>query len=1130
MHFAGLARRLVEQGATVADWLHRQSNVHLIFTKTLRACEFARIAAHHFRASRACGGVRSIHCLASKARKLLFGFDAVPAAKTTRKRDWNVKQFLKKSALCSASCLQAVAIVGMGSIGAAVISTPAFAQDYTSGALAGTVTDESGNEIAGATVTVTSQGQGFVRTTTTTSNGAFRFAALPTGSYTVTVASPGAPNFTATDVRVIAGDTADLNIALTGTGDEIVVTGVQVQVPFSGATSGVNVNLEELVKRVPVGRDITNVMLLAPGTSRGDSNFGGKAANFVSIGGSSVAENAYYINGLNITNFDNYLGGSEVPFDFYQTVEVKSGGYSAEFGRATGGIVNAVSKAGGNDFEAAIHLNWAPNWLRSDRVDRQTYGDPDNDGVEEYIDATNRHYDKTDTYSATMEASGPIIKDRLFVYGLLEMRKDKQLVFDQASALAYKTESDTPFWAVKVDAYPIDNHHLEFTIFDTSNEETNSNLGYLNAYSGDAPVLGVSQATFNENSGGVNYVAKYTGNFTDWLTLSGAYGRMRDRFDTVPLDPGAGQPFMQNLSGGTINGVPQGGLFTGQTESIVDQPYKIQREFYRADADLFFTAMGDHHVRLGFDQEDNTLNHIGVSPGESIMCDGYLTAEACTGGLAPSGARLLFRPGNVVEINYYNAGGTFDARNRAFYIQDEWALTDRLTLNLGVRRDDFGLSKADGSVLVDLDKNYAPRIGATYELWDDHSGKVRAFFGQYYLPVASNTAFRQASPEVYFRERFNYSGFDGNGLPILGSQITSLANYAAECPFALTPGSSGLNCSVTGRGIVPDTSAAISSSLKATKESEWIVGYEHNFGEWTAGITYTHRNLDRSAEDMAIDAAVINYCEANGIAGCSATWTGFHQYVVTNPGSDLTVNLAGLDGREVTFTADDLAAIGFPKAKRKYDAVEFKIAHPWDGKWSFEANYTWSKSKGNAEGFVQSDFNQDDSGITQDFDQPGFLDGAYGYLPNHREHRIKAWGSYAITDRLGIGANVTVESPRKLNCFGYHPGSDVTDGSFENVYGAASHYCGGVLSPRGTAQESQWVKQVDLSVRYNIDFPTGQLVTLRADVFNVFNGQAVQDRNEIGDLDEAFTPSPTYGLATFFQAPRYVRLGLDIAF
>jgi len=1061
-----------------------------------------------------------------------------------------ISKDFRKHLLGAGSALRVLALVGSGVAAGTIATAPAMAQDYTSGSVGGTVTDEAGSPVPGATVTLTSNSQGFTRTSSTSSGGTFRFVSLPPGAYTVNVTAPGKDAFTANDVRVIASQTADLSIGLTTTGSEIIVTAATIQAPFTGTTSGVTVDVSELASRVPVGRDITNLMLLAPGTNRGESVFGGKSANFVSINGSSVAENAYYINGLNITNFDNYLGGAEVPFDFYKSVEVKSGGYPAEFGRATGGIVNAVSKSGSNEFQAGLHLNWQPDWLRSANKDMLTCSA----STGECQPYTNRRYDYNESYSAIVEASGPIIKDRLFLYGLLEMRHSQTIVNDRSSSLGVKRESNDPFWALKVDAFPLDDHHFELTVFDTRNSETQSNLGYSEDETG-VPTYGPSQVTFNNNTGGVNFVGKYTGRFTDWLTLSAAYGQMRDRFNLTPVDVNAGTFYSLNDSGSEVNGIANGGLLTGQTESIIDDPYSTKREFYRADADLFFNLFGDHHIRMGFDQENNTLNHVAATPGKDVQCGaGYISTLACTSGSANgAGVRFIFQPAfseddaedtgisdaflgqPMVQVEYYNSGGFYKARNRAFYIQDEWQPFDRLTLSLGLRRDDFHLDKADGSTLVDLKDNYAPRLGLTYDVWPDHSGKIRAFWGRYYLPVASNSSFRQASPELYYSEQWFYDGFDDNGMPNLTTQFeptnpdTNNA-YVSDCPFGLTPNSSGTSCSLTGDGTVPDTTAAISHNLKATRETEWIVGYEHKLGDWTASLTYTHRNLDRSAEDMAIDRAVLNYCAANGLVGCAATWYGFNQYVIANPGEDLTINLRGQDAREVTFTAEDLAAIGFPKATRKYDAVELAVARPWDGKWSFNASYTWSKSRGNSEGFVQSDFQQNDSGITQDFDQPGFLEGAYGLLPNHRRHRVKAWGSYAITDAFILGSNVSIESPRPLSCFGYHPGSDVTNGRFENAYGAASHYCGGELSPRGTAQKSEWVYQIDLSARYNVEIPTGQLVTLRADVFNILNSHAVQDRYEIGDLNPTFAPNPNFGQPRLYQSPRSVRLGMDIAF
>src|SRR5690606_6395333 len=110
-------------------------------------------------------------------------------------------------------------------------------------------------------------------------------------------------------------------------------------VDVSSTESATNVTAEE-IQRLPVERDVGSVALLAPGVAAGSAGFGG-----ISFGGSSVAEKSFYVNGLNVTDFYNRVGFSEAPCDFYQEFQVKTGGYSVEFGRTTGGVVNAVAKS-----------------------------------------------------------------------------------------------------------------------------------------------------------------------------------------------------------------------------------------------------------------------------------------------------------------------------------------------------------------------------------------------------------------------------------------------------------------------------------------------------------------------------------------------------------------------------------------------------------------------------------------------------------------------------------------------------------------------------------------------------------------------------------------------------------------
>src|SRR3546814_1843749 len=139
-----------------------------------------------------------------------------------------------------------------------------------------------------------SEDQGFTRSTTTTSGGTFRFAALPPGSYSVAVNSP-AGNAAQDNVQIAASATANYTFVVGTSGSEIVVTGARRNLDFSSTTTGIAIDLQDLTARMPLGRSLIDAALLAPTATAGDTIFG----NLASLGGASVAENAYYINGLN---------------------------------------------------------------------------------------------------------------------------------------------------------------------------------------------------------------------------------------------------------------------------------------------------------------------------------------------------------------------------------------------------------------------------------------------------------------------------------------------------------------------------------------------------------------------------------------------------------------------------------------------------------------------------------------------------------------------------------------------------------------------------------------------------------------------------------------------------------------
>lgn len=1025
-----------------------------------------------------------------------------------------IRQRLLHSTMIGGTAL--MALVAAPAVGLLAPST-AMAQDLVQGAVSGTVETQSQSPVAGATVTLQSVSQGFTRTYTTDASGSFRAIALPQGRYTATITAPGFSSLSDT-ISVGSGGTTSVVFTVgsasgASTVDDIVVVGVRTAVSdFDATTTGLTVNVEELSRNVPIARDAGAVALLAPGVTASDNAFGG----IPTIGGASAGENTYFINGLNITKFRDFTGSSTVPFEFYQTLETKTGGYSSEFGRGTGGVLNGTTKSGGNEWEFGITAYWQPDALRSDSPDT-------------YL-AQNR-FDEAETSDIILDFGGPIIRDRLFIFGLVNFR-DREFVNIGAptndpdfgaGANGTRVTSDDPFYGAKVDYLINDDHRVEFTYFSDEQTQETSNI-FVDA-NGDY-VGQFTPSTFE--FGGSNWVARYTGIWTDWLTTSLAYGvNEYNEYNSSPGDAGA-------LITDQNPGFPRRGIWGVGQPSVNED----ERTILRADVDVYADFYGSHHFRFGIDQEKlesyQALDYSGS--GYSYCRPGGITPTiACTGevtgGIWYRYERLVGGQPTRVRIRAYDNDGGWKSTQNAYYLQDSWQVTDQLTLNLGVRNEGFENENLAGVAFIDLQDQWAPRLGFTYDVTGDRTSKLFGFYGRYFLPVAVNTNQRLAGAEFFIQDRWmldltggpNDTNSDGihdtTDEPILGTFVSG-ANF--------------------GDGTLKATNTSVDAEIDPMYVDEFILGYEQQMWDgWTLGVKGTYRELGTAIDDVAIDAAVLDYCDTVATdltyTQCYSVWYGFHQYVLTNPGEDMVITLSGADlsratggaitaDREITLTAEQL---NYPEPERTYKAVEISMEKSFDGIWGARFSYVWSESEGNYEGALKSDNGQVDPGLSQDFDQPGLTDNSYGFLPNHRAHSFKAFGNWQVTPALNIGANLIIQSPRKFGCQGVHP----TD-FFASLYGPASWFCQGVATPRGSVFESDWTKNLDLTFAYNLSevfaIPGDSLV-LRADVFNVFGFEAETDYNEFGDLD-ASTPDPDYGRPTAYQAPRGVRLSVAYRF
>lgn len=1021
--------------------------------------------------------------------------------------------------LLNGSALQALALISAGLGASTLFAVPAAAQDYTSGAISGTVVDSTNKPVANAAVTLRSQNQGQERTFTTSGSGSFTASGLAPGVYDVTVKADGYRDLTDTFSVVVAQENRiTLGLISTTASADIVVTGTRVRQDFTKTTQGLNLDVVALTKDVPVARSITGLILLAPTTNPGVSAFG----NVASIGGSSVAENAYYINGLNITNPDTYVGSTRVPFDFYKTVDVQTGGYAAEFGRATGGVINATTKSGSNDAFMAIHGNFQPTFLQSSGGVTGAPSSPTN------IPQLSRN----ETEQLTIEAGGALIKDHLFVYGLFQPQVNNTLGAVPSSGYYEKDKSTSPFYGGKIDAYITPTQHLEFTFFDTTNNTDIARYGFTPNAAFTGGTVGSLIGTETNKTGGFNWVGRYTGNITDFFTISGAYGINKDANDTYPANTTAYFVNDRRTFPGSVGGVSTTISQQKFTSSGQDD---TKRKFWRVDGDLRFEALGRHHVRFGVDNEDLSETKI----------------TQLTGGLP---IQYSYRP-NYVVLTYERLGGAISGNDRAFYLQDSWEPTTGLTVNAGVRDDTFKQYNIEGNKYLDMKNNFAGRLGFSYTPNGDSRFRFAGSYGRYFIPPAMNLGFR--GHDDYFQEAFGYGAFNQQtfpvdpttGLPLanFGGPIAVNSSFSKVCPTDMSaapghPTNTGAFCSVFGNNTQDPAYAKVAPGTKPTAEDEFTFSARYQATHLLSfGLEGVYRKLQNVSEDTDFSPIIedqIYHCftpQQTGTAAQCARYDAGNTYYIWNPGK---TSLTLVDWVDPTKTIN-LTGLTFPKPKRTYAAVTLKVDRADDGVWGWHGSLTLSKSRGNYEGTVKSDAGngaQADAGSTQDFDYVGLTDYSYGILPNDHALVFKSYGFIRPFKSLTLGYGAQVQSPMHGSCQGYNATTNPQDYGISVGYGASSFYCGinpvggfytnSAPAPRGTGYKSDWFTQIDLSVRFNVP---GTNLTLRGDVFNAFNAKAVIQRYAQHEAT-GLQIDPLYLTPLYYQTPRYTRLGFDWTF
>ena len=945
-----------------------------------------------------------------------------------------------------------------------LLVAPVAVLAQTTGQIEGTVTDQSGAALPGVTVELAGIHLQGAKTGVTAADGRYRFLNLTPGDYTVTatLAGFGKVQKKAT-VTLDATSTANLQLALSTTA-EVTVTGEAPLIDSTSTTAGSNY-AGKVIDKLPLSsRNYADIVFTQPGVQADNGETQGRSLA-LSIYGSTSAENSFLIDGVNTTNVIKGIQGKDINNEFVQEVEVKTSGYQAEYGRNTGGVINVITKSGGNEFHGGIFgyynsLDLAASQKSVITPDNSQIGNAQSDTIA----------NKNTRSEGGLDLGGYMVKDRVWFFAAY----DRVITGQEFAPTSGITEGiNFP------DTITENKYSLKLTL--NLAQSTTLQGVYFSDRQSTTGTISANPQSFNPNVtqgridvGGPDYGARLNQLFGASGILTLAYGQHSDRFNTKPEGQDISQirdrtltPFSYYNGYGEVFGPVVNNASTRQTFAANYTGY-----------------VGNHEFKIGGDYEKvNTFGDTywtGSSRTSIFACGagGY----NCSGSATPFNASSV--PGYsspysgpvYYEHQFFTANATdltpltrapfsTPTHRVSGFIQDQWRITPALTANFGVRYDAEQLYNGLDQSAFKLNNEWAPRLGVTWDFAGDGTSKLYASAGRFYYAIPTDLNVRVFTANTAIVS-WNYSPTDltqAADAPAGRTQLTQVGSFAGE---PVDPG------------------------IKAAYQDEFTIGVEKAIDPTlSVGLKGTYRSLGRTIEDRCD----LNYATNPTGSSCALMNPG-----ATGPENPGATGAYGSCNNYAAPNADNSCTgpgdgTAIPAAKRIFKGIELVVRKQFTNEIWAQLSYLGSTLTGNYSGAIREASGQTDPGINADYDYAAFIKNSSGRLELDRPNQGRLDAVYNAPWGLSAGLQFYVRTGTPTSIDGYY-----------NQFYTTELY----LAQRGYAGRLPTDYEMNMSLGYNLNVGA-VTITPQFYAFQLLNRQTATSIDQNFNVNGSFVTDPT---------------------